>query len=180
MNTSLRDQLLKAGLVSENKIRQANREDEQRRRQLKNQPKSAANPAPQNAARQARAEKVARDQELSRRQHEKTQRRALQVQIDQLIEQTRLPRLESNDFYGFVDGGKIRRVAVDARRREAISRGDLAIVRYQDRHEVVPAETARRIRERDVQAVIAINDQKETAAPDDPYKDFVVPDDLKW
>jgi hypothetical protein len=180
MNTSLRDQLLKAGLVSENKVRQASREDEQRRRQFKNQGKSATNSAPQNVARQAQAEKVARDQELNRRQQEKTQRRALQAQIDQLIEQARLPRLESNDFYGFVDGGKIRRVAVDAWRREAIIRGDLAIVRYQGHHEVVPAEAARRIRERDAQAVLALNDQKDTASPDDPYKDFVVPDDLEW
>ncbi|MGH8259252.1 MAG: DUF2058 domain-containing protein [Steroidobacteraceae bacterium] len=180
MNTSLRDQLLKAGLVTENELRQASREDEQRRRRLKNQGKSAANQAPQNVAQQAQSEKVARDQELNRRQQENTQRRAFQAQIDQLIEHARLPRLESNDFYGFVDGGKIRRVAVDTSRREAISRGDLAIVRYQGHHEVVPAEAARRIRERDAQAVVALNDQKDAAAPDDLYKDFVVPDDLKW
>ena len=180
MNNSLRDQLLKAGLVSEHKVRQASREDEQRRRELKNQGKSAARTAPRSEAQQAQTEKLARDQELNRRQQEKTQRRALRAQVEQLIEQARLPRLESDDFYSFVDAGKIRRTAVDASRREQLSRGELAIVRYRGHHEVVPTEAARRIRERDPQAVIALQEQTDTAAADDPYKDFVVPDDLKW
>ena len=180
MNNSLRDQLLKAGLVSESKVQQASREDERRRRQLKNQGKSAANTAPQSEAQRARAEKVARDQALNRRQEEKAQRKALQAQIDQLIEQARLPRLETDDFYGFIDAGKIRRIAVDAARRERITRGELAIVRYRGHYDVVPDEAARRIRERDAQAVIALPEKTETPAADDPYKDFAVPDDLTW
>jgi uncharacterized protein YaiL (DUF2058 family) len=181
MNSSLRDQLLKAGLVTEDKIRHARQADEQRRKQQKNQGKSAASTAPAGPAQRAQAEKFARDQELNRRQQEKAQRKALQAQIDQLIEQERLPRLESEDYYGFVEGGKIRRIAVDAERRAKIIRGELVIVRYKGHYEVVPAEAAQRIRERDENAVIPHDDKKEdTAAADDPYKDFVVPDDLTW
>jgi len=180
MNTSLRDQLLKVGLVTEDKIKQASQADEQRRRQIKNRGKSAPNIAPPAPAQQAQAKKVARDQELNRRQQEKMQRRALRAQIEQLVEQARLPRLESEDYYSFIDAGKIRRLAVDLQRREKIISGELAIVRYRGNHEVVPAEAAQRIRERDENSVIVRDIKQETAAADDPYKDFVVPDDITW
>jgi hypothetical protein len=178
---SLRDQLLKAGLVTEDKVKQASVADEQRRRQLKAGGKARFNSAPPpSASQQAQAQKAARDLELNRRQQEKAQRRALRAQIEQLIEQARLPRLESEDYYSFIDGGKIRRVAVDAARREGICEGRLMIVRYKGHHEVVSAEAALRIRERDEHSVISREESRETVAEDDPYKDFVVPDDLTW
>jgi uncharacterized protein len=183
MNSSLRDQLLKVGLVSETKVKQATQADEQRRKQIKNAGKSRAIPAPPTAAQKAQAAKVARDLELNRRQQEKAQRRALRAQLEQLIEQARLPRLESEDYYSFVDEGRVRRVAVDAERRAAIIAGHLMIVRYRGHLEVVPLEAAQRIRERDEHAVISRDDSKETKdapAEEDPYKDFVVPDDLTW
>lgn len=185
MNSSLRDQLLKVGLVTEDKVRHASQADEQRRKQQKNKGKSLASTAPAGPAQRAQAEKFARDQELNRRQQEKAQRKALRAQIEQLIEQACLPRLESEDYYGFVEAGKIRRIAVDAERRVKIICGELAIVRYKGHHEVVPAEAAQRIRERDEHAVISRDDKhddkkEDPPAADDPYKDFVVPDDLTW
>lgn len=180
MNTSLRDQLLAAGLITEDKIRQASQADEQRRRQQKNRGKSAPKVAPPAPTQQAQAKKKAYDQELNRRQQEKMQRRALRAQIEQLVEQARLPRLESDDYYSFVDAGKIRRLAVDLQRREKIIGGELAVVRYKHYHEVVPAQTAERIHELDQHAVVTRATQQHSAAADDPYKDFVVPDDLTW
>src|ERR1700733_4887097 len=153
MSDSLRDQLLKAGLVTENKVKNANQADEQRRRQLKSGGKLRAHDVPPGAAPHAKAQKVARDLELNRRQQEKAQRRALRAQVEQLVEQARLPRLESDNYYCFVDSGKIRRLAVDLQRREKIISGELAIVRYKHHHEVVPAAAAQRIRERDEHAV---------------------------
>jgi uncharacterized protein YaiL (DUF2058 family) len=183
MSDSLRDQLLKAGLVTESKVRKASHAEEQRRRQQRPGGKSPTNEAPRNVAQQAQAQKAARDLELNRRQQEKAQRRALRAQIEQLVEQARLPRLESDDYYSFVSGGKVCRVAVDAQRRKDICDGKLAIVRYRGHHEVVPADAALRIGERDANAVIT-RDETQQSAPavseDDPYKDFVVPDDLMW
>jgi uncharacterized protein YaiL (DUF2058 family) len=180
MSDSLRDQLLKAGLVTENKVKNANQADEQRRRQLKSGGKLRAQDVPPGAAPHAKAQKVARDLELNRRQQEKAQRRALRAQVEQLVEQARLPRLESDNYYSFVDGGKVCRLAVDAQRRKEICEGKLAIVRYRGLHEVVPAEAALRIRERDENAVIVRDEDKKAASEDDPYRDFVVPDDLTW
>ena len=66
--------------------------------------------------------------------------------------------------------------------REGLNNGTLFIVRYDGRNEVVPAAIAERIRQRDPRAVIELNRSASSAPPDenDPYKDFVVPDDLKW
>ena len=180
MSDSLRDQLLKAGLVTENKVKNANQADEQRRRQLKSAGKRRPIDVPLSAAQHAKAQKVARDQELNRRQQEKARSRALRAQVEQLVEQARLPRLESDNYYSFVDGGKVCRVAVDAQRRKEICEGMLVIVRYKGFHEVVPAEAAERIRERDQNALIVRDEDKKAAPDDSPYKDFVVPDDLTW
>ncbi len=179
MSDSLRDQLLKAGLVTESKVKNANQALEQRRRQLKSEGKRRA-PDPPGVAQNEEARKAARDLELNRRQQEKVQRRALRAQVEQLIEQARLPRLESEDYYSFIDGRKVCRLAVDAQRRKDICDGKLVIVRYRGLHEVVPAEAAQRIRERDIDALIIPDEQNKAASADDPYKDFVVPDDLTW
>jgi uncharacterized protein len=104
MSDSLRDQLLKAGLVTENKVKSANQADEQRRRQLKSGGKLRATDVPPGAARHAKAQKAVRDLELNRRQQEKAQSRARRAQVEQLVEQARLPRLESDNYYSFVDG----------------------------------------------------------------------------
>jgi hypothetical protein len=180
MSDSLRDQLLKAGLITEGKVKSVHQAEEQRRRQLKSAGKRQPRDAPPSAAQQEAAKKAARDLELNRRQQAAAQHRAIGAQVEQLIEQARLPRLESDQYYSFVDGRKVCRIAVDAQRRSGISGGKLAIVRYKGFYEVVPAAAAQTIRERDGTAVIALDRDQKTAPEDDPYRDFVVPDDLTW
>jgi uncharacterized protein YaiL (DUF2058 family) len=207
MNSSLRDQLLAAGLVTEKQARQAAQQEQQRQfrerprpnpgqhpgsnqgqhksNQAQGQSPRAANkgqaqrPAP-SAAQHAQAAKVARDQELNRRREDKAQRRARIAQIEQIIEQNRVPRLETEDYYSFIDGKKIRRMSVDTPRREQLTRGELVIVRYRGHYAVVPAAIAERIRERDPNMVVPLVQPKTSSEPDDTYKDFVVPDDLMW
>ena len=185
MSMSLREQLLKAGLVTEKQVKQA---DQSQRHQQKQQPKRGKNaPAPEltPAAKQAQAAKAARDAELNRRQQAKAEAKARTAALRQLIEQHRVPRVESDDYYNFVDGAKIRRIAVDADQRRRILSGDLVIVRCEGRYNLVPADAAARIRERDDRAVLAppaatTTSAADEPAADDPYKDFVVPDDLTW
>jgi uncharacterized protein YaiL (DUF2058 family) len=211
---SLRDQLLKVGLVTEKQAKQAAQQEQQR--QFRNRPPKPKDPRPPQqgqganprqqapqpaavaprpaqhpvqsaatlAAQQAQAAKVARDQELNRKREEKAKRRARLAEIEQIIEQNRVPRLETEDYYSFIDGKKIRRMAVDPERREKLTSGVLAIVRYKGHYAVVPKETAERIRERDENMVVPMAQPKDgapaQAAAEDPYKDFVVPDDLMW
>lgn len=183
MNSSLRDQLLSLGLVTEKQARQVTQQEQQR--QFRDRSKAPPAPTPRAApqVRQQLAARSARDQELNRRRQDKAQRKARLAEIQQLVEQHRLPRLETDDHYSFIDGRKVRRMSVDAQRRAQLTSGAVAIVRYKGHYAVVPAEIGERIRQRDQQMVVPHMkaDLADSAVPqDDPYKDFIVPDDLMW
>jgi uncharacterized protein YaiL (DUF2058 family) len=186
MNLSLREQLLKAGLVTEKQAKQAERTTgDQRHRQAKGGKRSPPPPPPEptKAAQQAQAAKLLRDQELNRKQQEKAARKARAAELRQLVEQLRLPRPESDDYFNFVDGGKVHRIQVTPELRARLVAGTVAIVRYDGRYDVVPVELLDRIRERHADAIVTDPAAIAVAAApagDDPYKDFVVPDDLTW
>lgn len=181
MSMSLREQLLAAGLVSKKQADQADKQQKQKHHQhAKGKP--AQQEEAKRAAQQAQAAKAARDQELNRQRQEQAEQRARAAQVKQLIEENRLPKLETDEYFNFVDRGKVRRMSVDAQRREQIMAGTLMIVRLEGRYEVVPKDIAEKVRERSARAVVTLNqsDSESKPAEDDPYKDFVVPDDLRW
>lgn len=181
MSLSLREQLLKAGLVTEKQAKQAERQQKRDQYQAPRGKKQLRGPTPQQlAAQKAQAEKAARDTELNRKKQEKADRKARFAQVKQLVEQHQVARVETDDFYNFVDGTRIRRIAVTPALREKLVRGELAIVRNEGRYAFVPASTAAEIRERVERAVIHHNIPKPVDDQDDPYKDFAVPDDLVW
>lgn len=184
MSMSLRDQLLAAGLGSKKQVKQISHQE---RQQQHHQAKQRVNEPTeqQRAAQAAQAAKTARDQELNRQQQEKAAKKARRAEVMQLIEQNREPKIdpkaESDDFFNFIDRQRVRRVAVNPELRERIARGELLFVRYKGHYELVPAAIAARINERDDQAVVTIGKEPEKAVDEnDPYKDFVVPDDLRW
>jgi uncharacterized protein len=181
---SLRDQLLQAGLVNEQQVKDAERQEQRKHYQgNKQQPRSQRNgPTPQEIAAKKQAEaKAARDQELNRKAQEKAQRKALYAQIRELVSQNRIARPDVEETYNFIDGGKVRRIRADAALRERITRGEVALVRCEGRYELVPPAIAQKIGERDARAVVAQPQPSAAAAEvDEAYKDFVVPDDLMW
>ena len=182
MSMSLREQLLAAGLGSKKQARQADQQQKQQQhqqaknRQLREeQEKRAAE-----ARNKAQAEKAARDAELNRKRQENQERKERWAQIKQIIEQHRLPKPESDDYFNFIDRGKVRRITADNALREKLMAGTIAIARCEGRYDLVPAEIAERLRERDERSVVKLNAEEGKPAEDDPYKDFVVPDDLMW
>jgi uncharacterized protein YaiL (DUF2058 family) len=182
MSMSLRDQLIQAGLGTKKQAKEAT------------QPKKAPSrhqPPPISpeklAAQKAAAAKSARDQELNRRQQEKAAAKARRAEVKQLIEQHRLPPVVSEEYFNFADGNRLSRLAVTPALREQLIKGTIVIVRYEGHYAVVPESAVARIRERDEHAIVT-HETAAAAAPaatasadsDDPYKDFVVPDDLVW
>lgn len=183
MSLSLREQLLQAGLVTEKQARQAERATSQQRHHEAKGGGGKPAPPPADVAPQPKADKRARDLELNRKKQERAEAKARAAQLRQLVEQLRVPRPESDDYYNFVDGGKIHRLAVTADLRARVVAGSLLIVRCDGRYDLVPADSAERIRERDANAIVASPAAEPDSSPpaaDDPYKDFVVPDDLTW
>ena len=182
MSMSLREQLLAAGLGNKKQARQAeHQQKQQQHQQAKNrslreeQEKRAAE-----ARAKAQAEKAARDAELNRKRQENQERKERWAQIKQLIEQHRLPKPESEEFFNFIDRGKVRRIAADNALREKLAAGTIMIARCEGKYDLVLPEIADRIRERDERAIVKLNADDNKPAEDDPYKDYVVPDDLVW
>jgi uncharacterized protein YaiL (DUF2058 family) len=182
MSMSLREQLLAAGLGNKKQARQADQQHKQQvHQQAKNrtlredQEKRAAE-----ARAKAQAEKAARDAELNRKRQENQERKERWAQIKQLIEQHKLPKPDSDEYFNFIDRGKVRRITADSALREKLVNGSIVIARCEGRYDLVLPEIAERIRERDERAVVKLNAEEPKLAEDDPYKEYVVPDDLMW
>ncbi|KAF2390846.1 MULTISPECIES: DUF2058 domain-containing protein [Pseudomonas] len=180
MSISLRDQLLKAGLVNQKQAKQVGKE-KQKQQRLVHKGQIEQDDTQQRLAQEALAEKVKRDQELNRLQQEKVEAKARAAQIKQLIEVSRLPKLTTEDYYNFVDDKKVKRISVNTLMRNQLSNGFLAIVHHAGGYEVIPREAALKIQERDPQRIVQLNVKKEeVAAEDDPYAAYQIPDDLMW
>ena len=179
MSMSLRDQLLKAGLVNEKQVKQAEKQ-KQKQQRLEKKGQAEADKSSKLAAQKALAEKAARDQELNRLQQEKAQKKAEAAQIKQLIERSRLPKLNTEDYYNFVDDKKVKRLSVNDMMRDKLSRGSLAIVRHAGGYEVIPREAALKIQQRDPARIVLLNTPSQAPDPDDPSAAYQIPDDLMW
>lgn len=181
MSLSLREQLLAAGLGTKKQAKQIDHQQRQQpRRPPEKKPAAEQKPAAQTPAQAAKAQ---RDRDLNRLRQEEAERRARWAQVKQLIEQHAIVRPNSEECFNFVDRGKVRRLYVNPELRQQITGGSIVIVRCEGRYQVVPADIAARIGEREPRAVVALNqnlDKPPETAEDDPYKDFVVPDDLRW
>ena len=63
-----------------------------------------------------------------------------------------------------------------------LQNGDVVIVRSGPGYRLVPVLAAEKIREREPSVLVTAAPVagESPATPDDPYREFVVPDDLKW
>lgn len=179
MGNSLQEQLLKAGLVDKQKVKQAKLD---RHKEAKQQRSSGAVADPgKQQAEQALTEKVARDRELNRQRKAESERKALEAQIRQLIEANHLPKNDGDIAYNFADGTRIRRLYITAATRQQLGCGQLAIVKLDGQYDIVPTVIAEKIRQRDAACVVAGHaPQAQRREEDDPYANYPVPDDLMW
>jgi uncharacterized protein YaiL (DUF2058 family) len=180
MVNSLQEQLLKAGLVNEQRLKEA-RSDKRKTVKQTGKRGPAADEAAHRAAAEAKAEKARRDRELNRQRQEEAERRARENEVRQLIHANRVVRDGGDLAFHFSDGPALKRLYVNKEQQARLADGRLAVVRQDTFYELVPAAIALRIRERDP-ALVLVHHQPEAArpAPDDPYAEFQVPDDLMW
>lgn len=172
---SLKDQLMKAGLANAKKARRAEHEK-------RVQARDPNAPTAQDLAQQTLAEKAERDRELNRLRDAEQAQRALAAQVRQLIEAHRIERKGGDISYQFTDQRKIKKLYVTSAQQDQLARGQIAIVRLGEGHELVPTIVAEKIRSRDEQAVVLLNTRTTTSADgeEDPYAAYQIPDDLMW
>lgn len=179
MGNSLQEQLLKAGLVSEHKLKET-RSD--KRKVVKQGGKRDAGPNAEarQAAERARAEKAARDRELNRQRQAEAAQRARENELRQLIHTHRVVREGGELAYNFTDGRTLKRLYVTKDQRARLVDGRLAVVRQDAFYELIPAEVAERVCARDPSLVLVWNRPAKAPEGEDPYAEFQVPDDLMW
>jgi uncharacterized protein YaiL (DUF2058 family) len=175
MAGSLQEQLVKAGLASEQQLKNT------RSKKRKQKRTSGAGPGAEQRrqAAEAAAEKRRRDQELNRQRDEESRRKAEQIAIWQLVRDNRVVRSAGDTAYNFSDGKQLRRLYVSADQQRDLVAGQLAIVRHDDFYELVPAGIVERIGQVDPDQVVVYNREQSDEAEDE-YADYKVPDDLMW
>ncbi|NIY83193.1 DUF2058 domain-containing protein [Vibrio hepatarius] len=169
---TLQEQMLKAGLVNEKKLKKAKKGSKKSRVQAR-EVKAAVE---ENKRLQQQ-----RDKELSTQQKEQRLSKEVQAQIKQLIEMNKIDLADGDIKYNFTDGTLVKSLYTPALIRDQLVKGILAIARYEESYVVIPSSVANKIAQRDEQVIIAQNETESDAVDeDDPYADFVVPDDLMW
>lgn len=180
MSKSLKDQLLKAGLVDARQASAARKEKVRQEQMARKHKIETVDEAKLNAQ-QAMQQKAERDRQLNSERNEQARARAILAQIKQLIDTSRLPRDGAQLAYNFNDSGKIKKLLVTETMLNQLSNGRLAIVRFDEQYSVVPKAVADKIRLRDERYVIVSNQlQNDADDADDPYAEYKIPDDLMW
>lgn len=189
MASSLQEQLLKAGLVSQQKARQTRTEKHKGSKARGGAPDAEAQER-RRRAEQARAEKAERDRALNREREEAARQTALANELRQLIHAHRITRDRAEIAFNFADGKALKRIYVTPEQQRALASGRLALVRQDHFYELIPAEVADRVRARNPGLILVQNPVQERAqsaghagadpSTDDPYAGYEVPDDLMW
>ena len=155
MGNPFQDQLLKAGLINKKQAKKANHEKYLKRKQNKKNTPSAVSAK----AREEQAALAKRNRELNRQRDEENRQREQRAQVKQLIEKNRLKKDDRGEPYYFSEQNKINRIFVSEEMTDQLSRGQLAIVKFGDSYEVVPAKVAYQIADRDKKALVAFHDR---------------------
>lgn len=174
---SLRDQLLKAGLVTEDQVKKVESSGKKQRHQQKKNRKLGAEQAAKKAAQrqQEQAEqqaKKARDRRLNAERDAVRRRRENAARIRQLIRQHRGNDPRAVTPYHFTAGRVVRRVRVTDAQQRDLACGRLGIVRNpQDEFDfpIVPRKTAQALAEIDPALVLLLLDETAGPAPEDDW-----------
>lgn len=182
MAGSLQDQLLNAGLSDTKKAKKLQKEKRKEKRVAQKSRVEVVDEV-KLAAQQAREEKLARDRALNQALNEEAQRKAIDAQITQLINNHKLDRRGGDIGFNFTCEQKIKKIYVTALQQKLLAAGSVAIARTEQNFELLPQIVANKIAERDAQRVIfCVQQTGDTLAAEerDWYKDYEIPDDLMW
>jgi uncharacterized protein YaiL (DUF2058 family) len=173
---SLQEQMLKAGLVNEKKLKKA-KKSSKKSRDLAKEVKASVQVSQQ--------EKVQRAKELNQEQKQAQHEKEILAQVKQLVNMNKLDLKKGDIKYNFTDGSVIKYLHVTTEVRDQLLNGILAIARDNDTYSVIPNAVAKKILERNQDTIVEQksaqdSQSEELSDEDDPYADYVVPDDLMW
>ncbi len=199
MKNALQSQLLKAGLVDSKKAKKINKQMAHAKR--------TGDPSTDEAKKAvalAKAKKLEKDQQLNRERQQALEQKTLKANIIQMIKQQQVTDTEGEIEYKFADNGKIKKIYLSQKFYEQVVAGHLLIARsdirledsldkdsldkldYQGSYALLPYPLAERINEKMAGFIVNVADKSatdkadDTTDEDDPYAEYVIPDDLMW
>jgi len=185
MSNSLQEQLLKSGLVSEQKLKAVKTQRRQQTKQKKAKKKSSEEELSLAAyyAKKTQLEKIEKDKALNEAREAAKAKKALKAKVKELVVKNRCNDNEGEVIHRFVDGKRIRQVYVNTQQQTQLVQGALAIVLFNGRTHLVPRPIAEKIKLLPYEKVFFVDasDEANLVDPDDdPYAAYKIPDDLSW
>jgi uncharacterized protein YaiL (DUF2058 family) len=176
---SLQEQLLKAGLVDKNKVKQAN-QDKSKQKKIERRTGTESVDEARLAALETQRKNAERARELNAQRDAAANQKAIVAQITQMVQKNRQSKGAGDIAYNFTHDNTIERIYVSAAVQAHLMAGRLVIVRQGAVTELVPRVIADKIAERDPSLVVRVNKTTTEIDADDPYAAYQIPDDLMW
>ena len=183
MNNPFQEQFLKAGLVNKQQVQKAKQASfKKKSNQQQRIKKAAADEQTRLKASKIEQEKAAKDRALNKHKEEQAAKKAISIEINQLITDNCLKRdAKCEVAYNFEHRNKVNRIYINADMKSQLIQGKLGIARIEGRYELVPFSIAQKIMQRNEKRIILFEEEKtQEAAENDPYAEFQIPDDLTW
>lgn len=167
MKGSLQEQLLKSGLINEERLNKP-------KKQQKKKPTKKKHP-PNNYHRQhsAPADSIA-PAELKKQKE-------LRADVKKLLRSHKINDNTGEIAHNYTINNQIKRFFVTDAQQKLLIAGDLAIVNWNGISYLIPKEAAEEVRQLFPKINIYLVEKKDsTVDENDPYAEFVIPDDIKW
>lgn len=179
MTGSLQDQLLKSGLVSEQRVKESRKK---KSRQFKKGKQTSKEPSLAEAyAKRRHKDQQEKDRALNQRREEARRKKALKDRLKNIIipASRNDPKAEVPRHFQFA--GKIRKLYVTAAQQTALNDGKLGIAYHAGRHYLVESPVIDKLKSVHADAIsFYAPDVTSDEEVDDFYAGFEVPDDLQW
>ena len=199
MARSLRDELLKAGLVTDEQAARAERGSRQSPKPARKSthksnraratgetrgrpPRRGAKPAANREPRESRQPSNAPASAASPAPDPDERVRQLNVEIRRILDaEAEKAEPDSDTPFHFARGDRLKRLYVSADQRRRLTAGELAIVGFRGRHHLVPRRAGERVLELRPEVFVFIETGETGAAANvDGYEGYEVPDSLVW
>jgi len=181
---SLQDQLLKAGLTTKQKTRQANVDKRKKNKQKRSgvQHGASLQEQVQQDLAKAKTDKQAKDNALNEQKKQQLADKEQFLRIKQILTHHQITNVSGDNIYNYTFETTIKKLSLDTVTHKALVNGRLALCGLDDVTYLVTCETAEKLSELDKNIVLVQNDKAldEQVDEDDPYADYQIPDDLMW
>jgi len=167
MKGSLQEQMLKSGLIDEDRLNSAKK---QTKKPAKKKRKASAKRPPRvtTTTKPAVVEDPKKQKEL-------------RVEVKKLLRSYKLNDKSGEIAYNYTVNNQIKRFYVNEKQQKELIDGKLSIANWNEISYLIPTSSVEELRTLYPKIDIYINEaDKNTLDKDDPYAAYEIPDDIKW